>query len=1236
MTSRRQFSCGLVSCLAVCFVAHAEAAVWYLGGAANAPGARGTHFSTELHILSRGDVATTVRFRFVPFTGETPPETSRPLAARGTIGMKNALAELWGIEGAGVLEIESEEPLSFRASTYNDAAPPGTFGTALTAVRHDQLLENTDSVAPFFYIPWVSHSADPARDYRTNLLVFFATPYSGASVGLRTPNGYWSRQVDSAESARVVQFSVADMLQGETADLGKAWAELQNFDGRGLAFASVVDNVTGDGIAVPATLAPVSARTVYVNGVAKASGLGETFYRTDVRLMNLDDLSPTVKVRVTPIGFVASAVEISLRPGELREITDVLGSLFGAPEGTTGALRLDSDQPILVVARTSNVKRSGEPGTFGAFQAGVPEDAFLIEGDTGIFAGLVQSSDRPGYRTNIGLLAGPDGALAQLTLRGPSGEILGSVPDLRLEPSSWRQPGLGSLFPGVEIPAESSLFIDVLEGSMDAYSSVIDNETGDAVVSPVDHDEASTCQRPAISAVTLWPGFVTPGNYGNLDVDSTGATSVSVEPSAGIVPYGFGRFNIEPATAPRVVKITAAGPCGSVSRTVTVPAGTPAFELTPSELAPLAAGQVRFANIFEPGRYSDLTLEFADGWRFGLDLHPTSTPGVFTFLMPYIPDSGSPEGYRTGVASIVSDDPQLPSVKAMITIKPLAFSGDPVAAFRTFLGQRTADMRAVFQQERGLPGMTSATATQEALFDSYLALVSKLADDLTVSDSAQMPSDLPSQGEPSPPLVTVTRADLSRFVALMTNMNASIGTFGGAARRSPSQSAIPCTESGCAASDPLVCECLASHSIDIDGWIDWVANGISTALRLGAPGEVIAELVRTGLGTLLSHWIAGVESARAHCPAIPVWTKNFIPFNPEHGNKIPPGGANIRFDAYLENAVTSAALADYLESRFVRIVTTKFTRKLPASLRGQAADALRQVLARQRKGLREHVQRLSENLGGISAEARKVPVCRADFFDYYFVSRGDRDPVFGTYIKYTESSDPKFFAFLQQGPYMAGEDTWALQPLRGRMLVFENLDVAGGYSATRQILGEFEVLLKSDGDPSNPRNKRFRAGFSVGNMFESIYDVSGNQEVQLQAPALLGTAGRTVITPDRCPCGRPCTVINFAGDRLASIKACAGSARSFAVFVETAYSVKLGKDEGRYRKLTLDMRMNAPNGTATVGGWGRDMYMPLFTAVDGKQVGNPVPETRPIGGSLSPSVFLTSGFEGEDSFEVTG
>lgn len=61
---------------------------------------------------------------------------------------------------------------------------------------------------------------------------------------------------------------------------------------------------------------------------------------------------------------------------------------------------------------------------------------------------------------------------------------------------------------------------------------------------------------------------------------------------------------------------------------------------------------------------------------------------------------------------------------------------------------------------------------------------------------------------------------------------------------------------------------------------------------------------------------------------------------------------------------------------------------------------------------------------------------------------------------------------------------------------------------------------------------------------ESIYDVSGNQEVQLQAPALLGTAGRTVLTPDRCSCGRPCTVINFAGDRLASINVCAGSARS--------------------------------------------------------------------------------------------
>ncbi len=77
-------------------------------------------------------------------------------------------------------------------------------------------------------------------------------------------------------------------------------------------------------------------------------------------------------------------VRSSCPPGKIRDVVDVLDSLLALPVGSAGALRFQSDWPVAILCRTSNVDPSGvRPGTFGAQQRPVPLLSFVTSADAG-------------------------------------------------------------------------------------------------------------------------------------------------------------------------------------------------------------------------------------------------------------------------------------------------------------------------------------------------------------------------------------------------------------------------------------------------------------------------------------------------------------------------------------------------------------------------------------------------------------------------------------------------------------------------------------------------------------------------------------------------------------------------------------------------------------------------------------------------------------------------------------
>jgi hypothetical protein len=450
--------------------------VWTVPGVANAGGVNNTRFVSDLTISNPGAAGTQAAISFLPSPG--PNTKSITLSGGETVVYRNVLDSLFGTTGAGALSISSAQPLLIRARTYN-TAPSGTFGLALPVYEADRLLaagEIGDSL-------WVSQDASPSSGYRTNIAVVFPDETGGtATVTVYDADGNEKGNKDFAlDAAGFQQVSVG----GFAGAVAVGRARLHVTRGRAAGYSVVVDNVTGDSSLFTFEDLPGGRQDVLVSGVARANGKFGTFFRTDGRFYNPTDTDATVRVAFHASGNsnpTPATATFTLPAGKVRDVVDVLDALLGLPVGSAGALRFQSDWPVAILCRTSNVDPTGaRPGTFGSQQKPVPLLTFLTSADAGAaITGIRQDAS---YRTNIGFAAGEDGARYTLTLTKAAGGVVATT-SASLGSFGWAQPGMQALFPSVTIPGDATLLVRVTEGSLDVFDSSNDNLSGDPVVTP--------------------------------------------------------------------------------------------------------------------------------------------------------------------------------------------------------------------------------------------------------------------------------------------------------------------------------------------------------------------------------------------------------------------------------------------------------------------------------------------------------------------------------------------------------------------------------------------------------------------------------------------------------------------------------------------------------------------------------------------------------------------------------
>jgi hypothetical protein len=213
--------------------------------------------------------------------------------------------------------------------------------------------------------------------------------------------------------------------------------------------------------------------------IANLPGFNDTFWRSDVNILNLAETQTTVVLQLFPeivdgqATFPAAVSDpIAIGPGEQLQLSNVLQTRFGIVDAK-GALRIFSTDgaPLVVSSRTYTPGEGG--GTYGQDVLGVP-----VVG-TGWVSGVRNDGF---YRTNIGIFwGGFEPASFTITVYAASGDVAATrtvtFSEAGLQQLSLDRIGAGLLLAGwVEVvPSDTG-------ASWYGYASTVDQITGDAVL----------------------------------------------------------------------------------------------------------------------------------------------------------------------------------------------------------------------------------------------------------------------------------------------------------------------------------------------------------------------------------------------------------------------------------------------------------------------------------------------------------------------------------------------------------------------------------------------------------------------------------------------------------------------------------------------------------------------------------------------------------------------------------
>ncbi|NOZ93792.1 MAG: hypothetical protein GXP47_03495, partial [Acidobacteria bacterium] len=416
---------------------------------------------------------------FLLRSGKAAAEASRRrvmLDETGVLHLGDVVRETFLVTGeAGAVLIRSSKPLAGWSRTFTAAADGrGSYGQLVPVVDTDALRPVQDLLG-----------LREGPGFRTDLgLVNAEATDLTARVEVRDTLGRLlaSREIGLAPySYTMLTRFLSLVAQGPVEN---AWvrvifpATTERPNPRCLAFASVIDNTSGDPMTVLAARA--SERPLVVPVAVHLPGYNQTLWRTDLEVVNTGEQEARFRVEYRPADGAAPVVtspELELAPGAAARYPDVVASLLGT--GDKGTLLVAPSQgAVAVMSRTYTT--SGH-GSYGQVVAAVPLTG--VASGEGRWIGLpVEDDPASGFRTSVGIV-NLSNAPAHLSWSGSGNPAL----------SEWTVPARSlrqldhALARELWAPRELSLSFVALDSPVPpllAYVSIVDNVTGDPLFYP--------------------------------------------------------------------------------------------------------------------------------------------------------------------------------------------------------------------------------------------------------------------------------------------------------------------------------------------------------------------------------------------------------------------------------------------------------------------------------------------------------------------------------------------------------------------------------------------------------------------------------------------------------------------------------------------------------------------------------------------------------------------------------
>jgi hypothetical protein len=386
-------------------------------------------------------------------------------------------------ETFGAIEFESRTLIVVTSRLYSPARSEPTLGMFVGGLKENDAHASA-------VLTSLSHSADPASGYRTNVGVY--NPNDVAQPLLfsffAASGEFLGQFFETVAARRPVQINDVEIFRrlGLLRDV-RDFSCVVTGDGAHpiYAYASVIDNRSGDPIFVPGEdAAGLAVSKVTLPAAASLRGVGGTFFHTDARVWN-PSASLFAAVRARYVCFAGDCGEpereLLIAPRQTVVLDDVVDSLFHAP-GTGGPVEFVSEQPIVVTSRLYTPDRS-EP-TSGMFVPGqAPDSAAPAQ----VLNGLARSGDS---RVNVGVFNDADPQVITYRLFDGSGNLLGIASRFFGKREAFQVNDVFS-FLGVAAASVESAYC-LVEGSgllpIFSYAAVIDNRSQDPIFIPGEDD----------------------------------------------------------------------------------------------------------------------------------------------------------------------------------------------------------------------------------------------------------------------------------------------------------------------------------------------------------------------------------------------------------------------------------------------------------------------------------------------------------------------------------------------------------------------------------------------------------------------------------------------------------------------------------------------------------------------------------------------------------------------------